>query len=61
MSGGEFEEVSGLDNVTTYHLLHRRDFGFGEAPSGACMLLIPREKALNESRACEQMKGSPDG
>jgi hypothetical protein len=32
------DEVIGLDDVTTYYLLHRRDFAFNEAPSGACIL-----------------------
>jgi hypothetical protein len=32
------DEVSGLDDVTTYYLLHRHDFGFDEAPVGACIL-----------------------
>jgi adenine-specific DNA methylase len=36
-SEGE-KAVSGLDDVTTYYLLHRHDFGLGEAPSGACIL-----------------------
>lgn len=27
-----------LDDVTTYYLLHRHDFGMGEAPIGACIL-----------------------
>ena len=31
-------EVSGLDDVTTYYLLHRNDFGMGDAPVGACIL-----------------------
>ena len=35
--GGE-EVVSGLDDVTTYYLLHRHDFGLGKAPAGACIL-----------------------
>ena len=35
--GGE-EVVTGLDDVTTYYLLHRHDFGMGEAPIGACIL-----------------------
>jgi len=30
--------VSGLDNVTNYYILHRYDFGFVEAPIGACIL-----------------------
>lgn len=32
------EEAVGLDDVTTYYLLHRHDFGFDEAPAGACIL-----------------------
>jgi adenine-specific DNA methylase len=32
------EQSSGLDDVTTYYLLHRHDFGVGEAPAGACIL-----------------------
>lgn len=32
------EQVSGLDDVTTYYLLHRHDFGFADAPAGACIL-----------------------
>ena len=35
---GESDAVSGLDDVTTYYLLHRGDFGLGEAPVGACIL-----------------------
>jgi hypothetical protein len=35
---GDAEAVSGLDDVTTYYLLHRNDFGLGEAPIGACIL-----------------------
>jgi len=31
-------DVSGLDDITTYYLLHRHDFGFEEAPAGACIL-----------------------
>ena len=37
MNGGQ-EAVSGLDDVTTYYLLHRNDFGMGDAPVGACIL-----------------------
>ena len=36
--GGDAETVNGLDDVTTYYLLHRGDFGLGEAPVGACIL-----------------------
>ncbi len=35
---GEAEAISGLDDVTTYYLLHRKDFGFDKAPIGACIL-----------------------
>ncbi len=35
---GDPEAVRGLDDVTTYYLLHRGDFGLGEAPAGACIL-----------------------
>ena len=35
--GGE-EVVSGLDDMTTYYLLHRNDFGMDDAPVGACIL-----------------------
>ncbi|OYV93185.1 MAG: hypothetical protein B7Z68_08890 [Acidobacteria bacterium 21-70-11] len=32
------ESVSGLDDVTTYYLLHRYDFGLKDAPVGPCIL-----------------------
>lgn len=32
------EAVSGLDDITTYYLLHRNDFGMDEAPVGGCIL-----------------------
>ena len=35
---GDADGASGLDDVTTYYLLHRGDFGLGEAPAGACIL-----------------------
>jgi adenine-specific DNA methylase len=35
---GDTEAVSGLDDVTTYYLLHRHDFGMEDAPAGACIL-----------------------
>ncbi len=35
---GESEEAAGLDTATIYYLLHRHDFGFTEAPVGACIL-----------------------
>lgn len=31
-------EGAGLDDVTTYYLLHRNDFGLKDAPAGACIL-----------------------
>ncbi|MDR7551214.1 MAG: DUF1156 domain-containing protein [Armatimonadota bacterium] len=35
---GESEEAAALDSPTIYYLLHRHDFGFTEAPAGACIL-----------------------
>ena len=35
---GESEAVSGLDDMTTYYLLHRHDFGVDDAPAGPCIL-----------------------
>jgi putative DNA methylase len=35
---GDAEVTSGLDDVTTYYLLHRHDFGMDDAPIGACIL-----------------------
>ena len=32
------DAATGLDDVTTYYLLHRNDFGMGEAPVGGCIL-----------------------
>ena len=32
------DTVTGLDDVTTYYLLHRHDFGLDEAPIGGCIL-----------------------
>ena len=37
-ANGDQEAVSGLDDVTTYYLLHRNDFGMDDAPVGACIL-----------------------
>ncbi len=36
--GDGHEAVSGLDDVTTYYLLHRHDFGMDDAPVGGCIL-----------------------
>lgn len=35
---GDAEVVTGLDDLTTYYLLHRHDFGMNDAPIGACIL-----------------------
>ncbi|MBM4396666.1 MAG: DUF1156 domain-containing protein [Deltaproteobacteria bacterium] len=35
---GGAADVAGLDDVTTYYLLHRHDFGMGNAPAGAPIL-----------------------
>ena len=35
---GEAEARTGLDDVTTYYLLHRNDFKMKDAPVGACIL-----------------------
>ncbi|MBF6571684.1 MAG: DUF1156 domain-containing protein [Candidatus Binataceae bacterium] len=35
---GDATVTSGLDDVTTYYLLHRHDFGLDDAPIGACIL-----------------------
>jgi len=32
------ESAAALDDVTTYYLLHRHDFGMEDAPAGACIL-----------------------
>ncbi len=37
-NGAGAESAAQLDDVTTYYLLHRHDFGMGEAPAGACIL-----------------------
>ena len=37
-SDAPLEGVAGLDDVTTYYLLHRHDFGMNDAPAGACIL-----------------------
>lgn len=41
LSGGEGaaeEKDISLDDITTYYLLHRNDFGLKDAPAGACIL-----------------------
>jgi hypothetical protein len=34
----DIETAASLDDVTTYYLLHRHDFGMEDAPAGACIL-----------------------
>ena len=34
----DLNATASLDDVTTYYLLHRHDFGTGDAPAGACIL-----------------------
>ena len=36
--GGDETSASGLDDVTTYYILHRHDFGVSNAPVGRCIL-----------------------
>lgn len=38
LTGDGVEAVTGLDNITTYYLLHRHDFGANDAPAGPCIL-----------------------
>ncbi len=35
---GDETTASGLDDITTYYILHRHDFGMNDAPVGACIL-----------------------
>jgi hypothetical protein len=37
-TGGGEAATEEMDDVTTYYLLHRNDFGLDEAPAGACIL-----------------------
>ena len=32
------KDTSGLDQITSYYLLHRNDYGLGDAPAGACIM-----------------------
>ena len=50
--GGE-ESVSGLDDVTTYYLLHRNTFGLEPAPVGGC-ILYALSCNLSDSRLLNQ-------
>ena len=38
LTGGDETSASGLDDVTTYYILHRHDFGLSDAPVGPCIL-----------------------
>jgi hypothetical protein len=38
LTGGDETSASGLDDVTTYYILHRHDFGTLNAPVGPCIL-----------------------
>jgi adenine-specific DNA methylase len=38
LTGGDETSASGLDDVTTYYILHRHDFGMSDAPVGPCIL-----------------------
>ncbi len=38
LTGGDETSTSGLDDVTTYYILHRLDFGVNDAPVGPCIL-----------------------
>src|SRR5204863_6824453 len=38
VSNAQLEGVAELDDVTTYYLLHRHDFGMNDAPACACIL-----------------------
>ena len=42
VSDAPLEGIAGLDDVTTYYLLHRHDFGMNDAPAGACILYALR-------------------
>jgi adenine-specific DNA methylase len=35
---GDENTASGLDDITTYYIMHRHDFGMEDAPIGACIL-----------------------
>ncbi|WP_427913951.1 DUF1156 domain-containing protein [Ramlibacter sp. MMS24-I3-19] len=56
LSHGESEPTPGdhpLDDVTTYYLLHRNDFGLKEAPAGPCILYAV-SCALSERELADQ-------
>ena len=51
----ESESAGDLDDVTTYYLLHRSDFGLDAAPAGACILY-----ALSCNLSDADLSGSRD-
>ena len=68
----EGSERGELDNLTTYYLLHRRDFGLGAAPAGAMILyalscdvsdsdLVGRWDLLARGGATADEDGEPGG
>ena len=61
--GGE-EAVTGLDDVTTYYLLHRNDFGLEDAPVGGCILYalscnLSDSSLVNQHDLLAQSKNGP--
>ena len=46
--GGDETSASGLDDVTTYYILHRHDFGVGDAPVGPCILYADLVQPLGQ-------------
>ena len=63
--GGGGAATSGLDDVTTYYLLHRNDFGVGDAPAGACILYALScnlsDRELADRHGILSRGGEPDG
>ncbi len=66
------EATATLDDPTTYYLLHRNDFGLGDAPAGACILyalscnvsdadLAGRLDLLARGKAAEPATDAEDG
>ena len=69
--GGE-EAVTGMDDLTTYYLLHRNDFGLEDAPVGGCILyalscnlsdsaLVNQHDLLVQSKSGAAADGTDDG
>jgi len=63
-AGAADEGIGGLDDVTTYYLLHRHDFGLRDAPVGPCILYAVscglRDAELAGPLEVLVRKGSPD-